>query len=108
MVLGRFTDYCTDLKGKIGIYELPVWNEGDTRCVLQGGTGTGVTIQSKNADLSKNFLAFAKLSEEGNKSEWEKLGFDPIRVSLWSDEILTTIGCVLLTMPFMFRLITMM
>lgn len=87
--MGRFTDYCPDLKGKIGIYELPVWNEGDTRCVLQGGTGTGVTTQSKNPDLAKEFLAFAKLSEDGNRFEWEKLGFDPIRVSLWDDETLT-------------------
>ncbi|QHQ59553.1 extracellular solute-binding protein [Anaerocolumna sedimenticola] len=87
--MGRFTDYCPDLKGKIGIYKLPVWKEGDTPCVLQGGTGTGVTTQSKNSDLAKEFLAFAKLSEDGNKYEWENLGFDPIRVSLWSDESLT-------------------
>jgi arabinosaccharide transport system substrate-binding protein len=87
--MGRFTDYCPDLKGKIGIYKIPVWKSGDTPCVLQGGTGTGVTTQSKNTELAKEFLAFAKLSEEGNRFEWEKLGFDPIRVSLWSDESLT-------------------
>lgn len=87
--MGRFTDYCSDLKGKMGIYEIPVWNKGDTRCVLQGGTGTGVTNQSKNADLAKEFLAFAKLSEEGCRSEWELLGFDPIRTSLWSDTSMT-------------------
>lgn len=87
--MGRFTDYCPDLKGKIGIYKLPVWNEGDTRCVLQGGTGTGVTTQSANPEIAKEFLAFAKLSEEGNTYEWEKLGFDPIRVSLWEDETIT-------------------
>lgn len=87
--MGRFTDYCPDLNGKIAIYKIPVWNKGDTRCVLQGGTGTSVTNQSANQDLAKEFLAYAKLSEEGNRYIWEKLGFDPIRTSLWDDEALT-------------------
>lgn len=87
--MGRFTDYCPDLKGKMAIYEVPVWNEGDTREVLQGGTGTSVLKFSENADLAKEFLAFAKLSEEGNKYEWDILGFDPIRTSLWEDPEIT-------------------
>lgn len=57
--------------------------------MLQGGTGTSVTNQSANQDLAKEFLAYAKLSEEGNRYIWEKLGFDPIRTSLWDDEALT-------------------
>jgi arabinosaccharide transport system substrate-binding protein len=87
--MGRFANYCPDLKGKIAIYQIPVWNKGDTRCVLQGGTGTGVTNQSAHPELAKEFLAFAKLSEEGNRYIWEKLGFDPIRLSLWDDEAMT-------------------
>ncbi len=87
--MGRFTDYCPDLKGKIAIHEVPVWNEGDTREVLQGGTGTSVLKYSENADLAKEFLAFAKLSEDGNKYEWNILGFDPIRTSLWEDPEIT-------------------
>lgn len=87
--MGRFTDYCPDLKGKVGIYKIPVWKQGDTPCVLQGGTGTSVTTQSKNPDLAKQFLAYAKLSEEGGKYIWSKLGFDPIRTSLWKDTSLT-------------------
>lgn len=87
--MGRFTDYCQDLKGKIGIYEIPVWNEGDTREVLQGGTGTSVIKYTEQEDLAKEFLAFAKLSEEGNKYEWDVLGFDPIRTSLWDDPEIT-------------------
>lgn len=87
--MGRFTDYCPDLAGKMAMYEIPVWNEGDTRCVLQGGTGTSICKTSENADLAKEFLAFAKLSEEGNRYEWEFLGFDPIRTSLWEDEEMT-------------------
>lgn len=87
--MGRFLDYCPDLEGKIGIYEIPVWNEGDTREVLQGGTGTSVIKFTEQADLAKEFLAFCKLSEEGCKYEWNELGFDPIRVSLWEDPEIT-------------------
>lgn len=87
--MGRFTDYMPDLKGKIGIYADPVWNEGDTRSVGQGGTGTGVTVQAKDPDFAKEFLAFCKLSEEGNVYIWEKMGFDPIRSALWTNEELT-------------------
>lgn len=87
--MGRFTDYCPDLQGKMGIYEIPVWNEGDTREVLQGGTGTSVTKYTENEQLAKEFIAFAKLSEEGNTYEWNVLGFDPIRTSLWDDPVIT-------------------
>lgn len=87
--MGRFTDYCKDLDGKIGIYEIPVWNKGDTREVLQGGTGTSVIKYTKNEELAKEFLAFAKLSREGNIYEWQKLGFDPIRTEIWKDTKIT-------------------
>lgn len=87
--MGRFTDYMTDLDGKMGIYEIPVWKKGDTRCVLQGGTGTAVTVQSKHPDLAKRFLAYAKLSDAGNRYIWNILGFDPIRTSLWTDPTVT-------------------
>lgn len=87
--MGRFTDYMPDLKGKVAIYPDPVWNEGDTRSVCQGGTGTGVTVQAKDPDFAKEFLAFCKLSEEGNVYIWEKLGFDPIRSALWTNKEIT-------------------
>lgn len=87
--MGRFTDYCSDLESKMAIYEIPVWNEGDTREVLQGGTGTSVFKTTEHEELAKEFLAFAKLSEEGNTYEWNVLGFDPIRTSLWEDPEIT-------------------
>lgn len=87
--MGRFTDYCPDLDGKMAIYPIPVWNEGDTREVLQGGTGTSVIKGTENEQLAKDFLAFAKLSKEGCTYEWEKLGFDPIRTELWDDPAIT-------------------
>lgn len=87
--MGRFTDYCADLDGKMAIYPIPVWNEGDTREVLQGGTGTSVIKGTENEALAKEFLAFAKCSKEGCTYEWENLGFDPIRTELWEDSAIT-------------------
>lgn len=87
--MGRFTDYCKDLDQKMAIYQIPVWNEGDVREVLQGGTGTSVIKGTENEQLAKDFLAFAKLSKEGCTYEWNELGFDPIRTELWDDTSLT-------------------
>lgn len=81
--MGRFTDYMPDLKGKMAIRPMPAWDEGGYRSATMGGTGTSITVQSKNIDLAKEFLAFAKLSPEGNLKIWEILGFDPINTTVW-------------------------
>jgi arabinosaccharide transport system substrate-binding protein len=81
--MGRFTDYMPDLKGKIIIKPMPVWEKGQFRSAGMGGTGTAVTKQSKNQELAMKFLAFAKLSKEGNIQIWKQLGFDPIRMDVW-------------------------
>ncbi|TXF96267.1 extracellular solute-binding protein, partial [Lactobacillus delbrueckii subsp. bulgaricus] len=77
--MGRFIDYMPDLKGKIAIRPLPAWKEGGDRSAGLGGTATVVPKQSKHVELAKEFLAFAKGSEEGNKKLWSVLGFDPLR-----------------------------
>lgn len=87
--MSRFTDYMPDLEGKIAIAPIPVFEEGMPRSVGLGGTGTVVTKTAKDVDLAKEWLAFAKLSEEGNKGIWESLGFDPVNTSLWQDESVT-------------------
>jgi len=81
--MGRFTDYMPDLKGKIVIKPAPAWKEGDPRSSGMGGTGTVVTNQSEHPDLAKKFLAYAKLSKEGNIQIWKQLGFDPVRTDVW-------------------------
>jgi len=82
--MGRFTDYMPDLKGQIAIAPLPVWEEGQPRSVGLGGTGTVITNQAKDPELTMDFLAFAKLSKEGNVKIWDLMGFDTIRVETWS------------------------
>lgn len=81
--MGRFTDYMPDLKNKIVIKPMPTWEEGAPRSAGMGGTGTAVTTQAENPDLAKEFLAFAKLSKEGNIQLWKQLGFDPPRTEVW-------------------------
>ena len=83
--MGRFTSYMPKLKGKIVVRPLPVWKKGGSRSAGMGGTGTAVTNQSKNLDLAKRFLAYAKGSKEGSIKTWTILGFDPIRWDVWSD-----------------------
>lgn len=83
--MGRFTDYMPDLKGKIIIRPMPAWTEGGYRSAGMGGTATTITTQCKNIDLAKKFVAFAKLSKEGNIEIWKQLGFDPIRTDVWND-----------------------
>lgn len=84
--MGRFIDYMPDLDGKIAIRPLPVWEEGGNRTAGMGGTGTVVTNQTEDPELAKEFLAYAKLSEEGNIALWQELGFDPPMYTVWDDE----------------------
>lgn len=83
--MGRFVQYMPDLKGKIVIQPLPVWEAGGKRSAGMGGTGTAITNQSKHQDIAKKFLASAKLSREGSIKTWTILGFDPIRWDVWDD-----------------------
>ncbi len=83
--MGRFTDSMPDLKGKMVIRPMPAWSEGEPRSAGMGGTATVVTKQSKNKDLVKEFLSFAKLSKEGSIATWTVLGFDPLRSDVWDD-----------------------
>jgi arabinosaccharide transport system substrate-binding protein len=81
--MGRFTDYMPDLKGKMVIKPMPSWEPGSPRSAGMGGTGTVVTNQSKHPEIAKKFIAFAKLSKEGNIQLWKQLGFDPPRMDVW-------------------------
>lgn len=83
--MGRFTEYMPKLEGKIVVTPLPVWEKGGSRSAGMGGTGTAVSAQSKNQDLAKRFLVYAKGSKEGAIKTWTLLGFDPIRWDVWTD-----------------------
>ncbi|MFD1884928.1 ABC transporter substrate-binding protein [Paenibacillus wenxiniae] len=83
--MGRFTDHMPDLKGKMIIRPMPAWTKGGNRSAGMGGTATSITNQAQNPELLKQFLAYAKLSKEGNIQIWKQLGFDPIRTDVWTD-----------------------
>jgi arabinosaccharide transport system substrate-binding protein len=84
--MSNFLAEMPDLEGKMEIRPMPVFDESDARTVGMGGTGTSVTSQSENVDLAKDFLYFAKMSEEGNINLWTQLGFDPPRWDVWDTE----------------------
>ncbi len=89
--MGRFTDYMPDLKNKMAIRPMPVFDgsvNGIKSSFLStgmGGTGTAVTMQSKNLALAKSFLVWVKGSKEANIAIWQQLGFDPMRWDVWTD-----------------------
>lgn len=85
----RFVDYMPDLAGKIAIAPAPVVAGSDTLTIGGGGTGAAVSASSPVKDLAAEWLAFAKLSPEGNVAVWETLGFDPVNMAVWEDEAVT-------------------
>ncbi|MFA6507661.1 MAG: extracellular solute-binding protein [Treponemataceae bacterium] len=88
--MSRFLNYMPDLKGKIYVRPMPIWEKGDKRSAGIGGTGTSVTTQSKNQDIAVDFLAYAKLSRESNIKLWTILRFDPPRWDVWNSPELQT------------------
>ncbi|HZG83376.1 sugar ABC transporter substrate-binding protein [Paenibacillus sp.] len=82
----RIAENMPDLKGKIAIRPMPYWEEGGNRSAGMGGTATVVTNQTKHLDLTKRFLEFAKLSEEGAIEIWNSIGYDPARWDVWDSE----------------------
>jgi len=87
--MSRFLQYMPDQAGKWAIAPLPVFEKGQPRSVGDGGTGTVVTKTAKNKQNLKEFLAYAKLSEDGEKAIWEDLGFDPLNTDLWNNKEIT-------------------
>ena len=88
--MSRYLNYMPELSGKIAIAKAPVFDENEKICSFGGGgTGTVVTNESENVELAKKFIAYAKLSEEGNVKIWEDLGFDPVNTDLWSNNEIT-------------------
>ncbi|MDD2972657.1 MAG: ABC transporter substrate-binding protein [Lachnospiraceae bacterium] len=87
----RFTNYMTDLKGKVAIAAPPVFDttDGEYQSIGGGGTGTAIIASSPNADLAAEVMAYIKLSETANEEVWNVLGFDPVNTAVWSDTALT-------------------
>lgn len=87
--MSRYVDEIPDMRGKVALAPVPVFEEGMPRSVGLGGTGTVVTKTATDVELAAEWLAYAKLSEEGNRMIWEDLGFDPCNTALWTDREMT-------------------
>lgn len=84
--MSRFTNYMPEMEGKYDITTVPVFEEGQKCSVGIGGTGTVVTGQGSDPALAAEFIAWAKLSPEGEAYIWSELGFDVCNAALWFDE----------------------
>lgn len=88
--MSRYTSYMPELSGKIAIAAAPVMEEGsEVKSVGGGGTGTAVVADKENAELASEFLAYAKLSDDGAAEIWNMLGFDPCNKAVWDNEEIT-------------------
>ena len=84
--MSRFTDEIGEsCKDRYVVAPAPVFEEGQKHSIGQGGTGTVVYANGTNPSLCAEFLAFAKVSPEGEAQIWSVLGFDPCNTSIWDD-----------------------
>ncbi|NEE03490.1 ABC transporter substrate-binding protein [Phytoactinopolyspora halotolerans] len=87
----RFKDFMPDTEGDILVRPLPEFEPGGNISTMGGGTGTAITTQidEDKLDAAKQFLGFAKLTEEAQVALWTDLGFDPFRNDVYDDPALT-------------------
>jgi arabinosaccharide transport system substrate-binding protein len=87
----RFPDDMGSVLADVAVIRpMPIFEEGGYTTSMGGGTGTAITnqIDPDKIAIAAEFLAFAKLSYEGNVALWTDLGFDPMRVDVYDDEAL--------------------
>jgi len=84
--MSRFINYMPEEKGNWYLAPCPVFEEGQNNSVGVGGTGTVVTQQAADKELAADFLCYAKMSLDGEKMNWEMLGFDVCNTEMWTDE----------------------
>ena len=85
--MSRFTDEIGEsCKDRYVLAPCPVFEEGQLQSIGQGGTGTVVYANGTNPELCAEFLAYAKVSPEGEAQIWDVMGFDPCNTSIWDDE----------------------
>jgi arabinosaccharide transport system substrate-binding protein len=84
--MSRFTDEIGEnCKDRYVLAPCPVFEEGQLQSIGQGGTGTVVYANGTNPEMCAEFLAFAKVSPEGEAQIWDVMGFDPCNTSIWDD-----------------------
>jgi arabinosaccharide transport system substrate-binding protein len=84
----RYPREMAPLEGKVVVRPMPIFEEGGFTTTMGGGTGTAITNQTpaEEVELAKEFLAFSKLTYEGQVELWTELGFDPFRLDVYDDE----------------------
>ena len=85
--MSRFTDEIGEnCKDRYVLAPCPVFEEGQLQSIGQGGTGTVVYANGTNPELCAEFVAFAKVSPEGEAQIWDVMGFDPCNTAIWDDD----------------------
>ena len=85
--MSRFTDEIGEsCKDRYVLAPCPVFEEGQLQSIGQGGTGTVVYANGTNPEMCAEFVAFAKVSPEGEAQIWDVMGFDPCNTAIWDDD----------------------
>lgn len=85
--MSRFTDEIGEnCKDRYVLAPCPVFEEGQLQSIGQGGTGTVIYANGTNPELCAEFVAFAKVSPEGEAQIWDVMGFDPCNTAIWDVE----------------------
>jgi arabinosaccharide transport system substrate-binding protein len=74
-----------DMAGQWAVAVPPVWKAGGHKTLTWGGTGWAVSNQSPNADLAKDFLAFAYLGTESQVLKFKAINNFPWMLSAYKD-----------------------
>ena len=85
--MSRFTDEIGEnCKDRYVLAPCPVFEEGQLQSIGQGGTGTVIYANGTNPEMCAEFVAFAKVSPEGEAQIWDVMGFDPCNTAIWDDD----------------------
>jgi arabinosaccharide transport system substrate-binding protein len=73
-----------DLKGKMALMPLPVWEKGGRRTSTWGGTGLAITEQSKNKELAWELAKYLYLNKQDFSERFAMLNIIPPLKEAWN------------------------
>jgi len=72
-----------DLKGKMALMPLPVWEKGGRRTSTWGGTGLAITEKSKNKEMAWEFAKYLYLNKQDFSERFAMLNIIPPLKEAW-------------------------
>jgi multiple sugar transport system substrate-binding protein/arabinosaccharide transport system substrate-binding protein len=74
-----------DMAGQWQLAKMPTWKNGSHKTSTWGGTGFGITKQSKDAPLVWDLLHYVYLTKEGQVERFQQIGYYPHMIEAFTD-----------------------